>query len=112
MSREVFDPAAMTRVGSVQWAAPEVLLGLEYDASCDQWGFGVVCWELITGKLPFAGMDKVSVARAVGLKGARLPPPQRGSRELLQLMASCWTERRSRPTFSALAKALSAMAAR
>lgn len=43
LSREVFDPAAMSRVGSVQWAAPEVLLGLEYDTSCDHSGVSVFC---------------------------------------------------------------------
>jgi serine/threonine protein kinase len=27
----------MSRVGSVQWAAPEVLLGGEYSHKCDLW---------------------------------------------------------------------------
>mmetsp|Transcript_5138 Transcript_5138/g.13514 ORF Transcript_5138/g.13514 Transcript_5138/m.13514 type:complete len:105 (+) Transcript_5138:774-1088(+) len=102
----------MTRVGSVQWAAPEVLLGLEYDASCDQWGFGVLIWELLTGRLPFAGMDKVSVARAVGLKGVRLPTPDRGPRELKQLVLSCWKDRHDRPSFYRIAANLRDLRAR
>ena len=46
----------MTRVGSVQWAAPEVLLGQSYSHKCDLWSFGVVCWELLTAQAPMMMM--------------------------------------------------------
>ena len=53
LSRECLQPGAMTRVGSVQWAAPEVLLGQSYSHKCDLWSFGVVCWELLTAQAPW-----------------------------------------------------------
>ena len=60
LSRECVRTAAMTRVGSVQWAAPEVLLGHGYSEKCDVWSFGVVCWELMTARIPFDGMSQAS----------------------------------------------------
>lgn len=40
LARECLHTDAMTRVGSVQWAAPEVLLGQGYSHKCDLWSFG------------------------------------------------------------------------
>ena len=64
LSRECFATAAMTRVGSVQWAAPEVLLGKKYSHKCDLWALGVVCWEILTARVPFEGMGPGAIATA------------------------------------------------
>jgi len=77
---------AMSRVGSVQWAAPEVLLGEAYSHKCDLWSFGVVCWELLTAAIPFHGLSEVTVATKVALDGMRLPVPTGAPRPLLRLM--------------------------
>ena len=94
-------PAAMTRVGSVQWVAPEVLLGHGYSHTCDAWSFGVVCWELMTARIPFDGIPTVLVATKVALEGMRLPVPPDAPLQLLRLMARCWAEAPAqRPEFS------------
>ena len=94
-------PAAMTRVGSVQWVAPEVLLGHGYSRTCDVWSFGVVCWELMTARIPFDGIPTVLVATKVALEGMRLPVPPDAPLQLLRLMARCWAEAPAqRPEFS------------
>ena len=101
LSREaLLGPAAMTRVGSVQWAAPEVLLGKEYSHQCDLWSFGVVCWEVLTARVPFDGMAQTTVATKVAVEGLRLPVPPRTPLRLLRLIARCWSEQPElRPSF-------------
>lgn len=43
-----------TRCGSEDYAAPEVLLGDEYDGrSTDSWALGVVLYAIMEGRLPF-----------------------------------------------------------
>lgn len=39
--------------GTISYAAPEVLLGEEYDRSVDLWSLGVVSYLLVSGTLPF-----------------------------------------------------------
>jgi len=60
----------------------------------------VVCWELLTSKVPFYGMSPVIVASKVALEGMRLPVPPNSPRILLRLMARCWSEAPARrPNF-------------
>jgi hypothetical protein len=100
LSRECLRPGAMTRVGSVQWAAPEVLLGNSYSHKCDLWSFGVVCWEMLTARVPFDGMPQTAVATKVALEGMRLPVPHRTPICLLRLIARCWSDAPElRPSF-------------
>ena len=43
-----------TRCGSEDYAAPEVLLGNEYDGrSTDSWALGVLLYAIMEGRLPF-----------------------------------------------------------
>uniref|UniRef100_A0A7S3APK2 Protein kinase domain-containing protein n=1 Tax=Haptolina ericina TaxID=156174 RepID=A0A7S3APK2_9EUKA len=100
LSREYLQPAAMTRVGSVQWAAPEVLLGQSYSYKADLWSFGVVCWEMLTAQIPFEKMSQHVVATRVAMEGMRLPVPSRAPPLLLRLIARCWSDTPShRPDF-------------
>jgi len=103
LSRECLHSAAMTRVGSVQWAAPEVLLGHSYSHKCDLWSFGVVCWEVLTARIPFDGMSQAAVATQVAMEGMRLPVPPGVPMRLLRLIARCWSEQpEQRPEFATL----------
>lgn len=103
LSRQAFETAAMTRVGSVQWAAPEVLLGVAYGQRADVWSYGVVTWECLTGLIPFAGLSRTAVARGVAIEGLRLPIPtldaERCPLDMLKLLASCFEKERARPEF-------------
>jgi len=42
----------MTIVGTNEWMAPEVMLGLEYDHKCDVFSYAMVLYELITRDKP------------------------------------------------------------
>jgi serine/threonine protein kinase len=104
LSRQAFETAAMTRVGSVPYVAPELILGLAYNAKADVWSFGVVTWEVITGERPFDGIPRAALARKVALEGQRLDPPpldpQRCPIEMLRLMAACFLPERDRLSFA------------
>ena len=41
--------------------APEVLANKRYTEKADVFSFGVVCWELVTRKCPFEGMNQIQV---------------------------------------------------
>ena len=67
-------------VGTVQWAAPELLLGGPpgpevHRESADVYSFGVVLWELATRKIPWSGRRDVEVMVGVGANGWRLEDP-------------------------------------
>jgi len=111
LSREVHQTHAMSRVGTLQWVAPEVLLGQKYSHKCDAWSFGVVIWELLTAMVPFDGLDRNELARKVALEGLRLPPPPGTPRRLLVLIARCFDKPRGRPEFAKVVTELRSIAA-
>ncbi|KAG8901147.1 hypothetical protein FRC00_008800 [Tulasnella sp. 408] len=48
----------LTEAGfSIKWAAPELLSDKMQDLPSDMWSIGWICWEIITGKYPFEGID-------------------------------------------------------
>jgi eukaryotic-like serine/threonine-protein kinase len=57
--------------GTLDYAAPEVLLRAKPDHRSDIWSLGVVAYEATSGKLPFVGTTAWEVASAI----LRDPPP-------------------------------------
>lgn len=51
--------------GTLQYLAPEALIGAELDERSDIWSFGVLLFEMVTGKLPFASEIPGSVIRMI-----------------------------------------------
>src|SRR5688572_15461506 len=39
--------------GVISYMAPEILQGKEYTTASDIYGFGMIMWELMTGRMPF-----------------------------------------------------------
>lgn len=64
--------SAGTIIGTVQYMAPEQVQGLEADARSDIFAFGVLLYEMLTGKRAFDGKTQASV---IGAILAIDPPP-------------------------------------
>ena len=49
---EEYQSQLMTIVGTHEWMAPEVMLGLEYDQKCDVFSYAMVMYEILTREKP------------------------------------------------------------
>ncbi len=101
--------------GTAAWMAPEVT-GYDYGPSVDVFSFGVVMWELLTCRIPWAGSSynfPHMIVRAV-LRGERPEVTDGDLKDVpdgyVKLMKQCWqTEPNERPTFKQTMTMLAAL---
>ncbi|KAM5565230.1 serine/threonine-protein kinase STY46-like [Rosa sericea] len=99
--------------GTYRWMAPEVIEHKPYDHKADVFSFGVILWELLTGKLPYENLTPLQAALGVVKKGLRPTIPKHTNPMLAELMESCWQQDASlRPEFSEIVNMLRQMARR
>ncbi|XP_020410762.1 serine/threonine-protein kinase STY46 isoform X1 [Prunus persica] len=99
--------------GTYRWMAPEVIEHKPYDHKADVFSFGVVLWELLTGKLPYENSTPLQAAVGVVQKGLRPTIPRHTNPMLMELMERCWQQDPSlRPEFSEIVKMLQHIARR
>lgn len=57
------------KMGTLNWVAPECIdaSGSPYDEKADMWSFGMVLWELVSGRIPFAGMSHLQTLRRIDM---------------------------------------------
>jgi serine/threonine protein kinase len=110
LAREIARAAAPSRLTTAEHASPEVIRGdAGFSPASDAWAFGVVLWELFTGREPWADVPPARVIAAVGFGGETLeitddvPPP------IADIVTACWApEPGDRPDFGELCDRLTA----
>ncbi|KAK4390857.1 Serine/threonine-protein kinase STY46 [Sesamum angolense] len=97
--------------GTYRWMAPEVIEHKPYNHKADVFSFGIVLWELLTGKLPYAHLTPLQAAVGVVQKGLRPAIPRNTHPFLVELLEKCWQQDPSlRPEFSEILEILQYMA--
>ncbi|XP_024970872.1 serine/threonine-protein kinase STY46-like isoform X3 [Cynara cardunculus var. scolymus] len=87
--------------GTYRWMAPEVIEHMPYNHKADVFSFGIVLWELLTQKLPYANLTPLQAAIGVVQKGLRPAIPKNTHPEIVGLLERCWHQDPSlRPDFS------------
>jgi DNA helicase II / ATP-dependent DNA helicase PcrA len=66
-----------TLLGTVNYMAPEQLLGNRVDLRCDIFSFGVVLCEMLTGKCPFVNGNRIDTMHAILHEEPRFPAPSK-----------------------------------
>lgn len=78
--------------GTYRWMAPEVIEHRPYDHKADVFSFGVVLWELLTGKVPYDYLTPLQAAVGVVQKGLRPTIPKNTHPRLAELLERCWQQ--------------------
>ena len=109
MSRIQADDKIMTAVGTVQFAAPEVLKHERYNEKVDIFSFGTVMWELYTRAPVFDKLPQLAVYQAV--IGGNMPDVDDNCHPTYkQVMQSCWLRNpKDRPSFQNIIESLATL---
>mmetsp|Transcript_81782 Transcript_81782/g.187127 ORF Transcript_81782/g.187127 Transcript_81782/m.187127 type:complete len:623 (+) Transcript_81782:42-1910(+) len=81
------------QAGSTQWMAPEVMLGEEYDHTCDIYSLGIVMWELAARNIPYEGLPQPLITMRVVKDQMRPSFDDHHSPEgFAKLAQECWAQ--------------------
>ncbi|KAL6524882.1 hypothetical protein OROMI_030475 [Orobanche minor] len=112
VSRVQLQSGVMTaETGTYRWMAPEVIEHKPYNQKADVFSFGVVLWELLAGKVPYAHLTPLQAAVGVVQKGLRPTIPRHTHPLVVELLERCWQQEPTlRPEFSEIVEILQYMA--
>lgn len=85
-----------SKVGTLNWLSPEILNGSVsvYHESADIYSFGLILWELISGRIPYEGKSNLQILRMIDMHELE-SIPENANPVYADLIKSCW---RSDPT--------------
>eukprot|EP01114_Cavostelium_apophysatum_P001233 TRINITY_DN11049_c0_g1_i5.p1 TRINITY_DN11049_c0_g1~~TRINITY_DN11049_c0_g1_i5.p1 ORF type:complete len:755 (+),score=95.77 TRINITY_DN11049_c0_g1_i5:40-2304(+) len=95
-----------TSLGPLKWMAPESILHNKYSTASDVFSYGVVLFEILSGKQPWREVGNAEAAHRV-LEGKRLQRPPNSNEFLATIMEKCWDVNPDlRPSFAQIVSAL------
>ncbi|KAI5937477.1 mitogen-activated protein kinase kinase kinase 21 isoform X2 [Manis javanica] len=110
LAREWHRTTKMSAAGTYAWMAPEVIKSSLFSKGSDIWSYGVLLWELLTGEVPYRGIDGLAVAYGVAVNKLTLPIPSTCPEPFAKLMKECWQQDpHIRPSFSLILEQLTAI---
>lgn len=93
--------------GTLRYMAPEVVLGRSYHHSVDVYSFGILIWQVASGKVPFRDMGKKTYFDRVVVGGQRPRIDTRWPLAFAHLLRQCWHEdKHARPSFITIVQEL------
>eukprot|EP00597_Dinobryon_sp_UTEXLB2267_P017141 CAMPEP_0201112506 /NCGR_PEP_ID=MMETSP0812-20130820/77296_1 /ASSEMBLY_ACC=CAM_ASM_000668 /TAXON_ID=98059 /ORGANISM="Dinobryon sp., Strain UTEXLB2267" /LENGTH=588 /DNA_ID=CAMNT_0047375877 /DNA_START=674 /DNA_END=2440 /DNA_ORIENTATION=+ len=105
---EVYEMTGNT--GSLRYMAPEVALKRAYNEKVDVHSFGMILWEMLTGKLPYKGVSKAEFMSTVVGSGYRPKIPKDLPVAVASLLKACWeVDAMQRPSSAEIIAVLSAV---
>uniref|UniRef100_A0A8C3SIB1 Mitogen-activated protein kinase kinase kinase n=1 Tax=Chelydra serpentina TaxID=8475 RepID=A0A8C3SIB1_CHESE len=110
LAREWHRTTKMSAAGTYAWMAPEVIKSSVFSKGSDIWSYGVLLWELLTGEVPYRGIDGLAVAYGVAVNKLTLPIPSTCPEPFAKLMKECWEQDpHIRPSFALILEQLTAI---
>mmetsp|Transcript_17973 Transcript_17973/g.51060 ORF Transcript_17973/g.51060 Transcript_17973/m.51060 type:complete len:399 (-) Transcript_17973:202-1398(-) len=101
--------------GTWRYMAPEVLTSNSYAESADVYSCGLLLYEVLSGKVPFAGLNAMRVVQAVTTGQRPAPRDINGPSAIIEaleaVLGACWAqEPLHRPSASYLAQCITPLA--